>query len=111
MSAIGQLVLRSRTWAIVPIGFSLGPRAGFVNLTQPSGEIRRIAQCGTAENASFLAQLTIVRIANVTKPGRDRPSWLEHCPAMRASGDCALIFLSHSVRGERAEPHAHAADR
>jgi hypothetical protein len=47
------------------------------HIKQPNGEIRRIAQCGTGENASFFAQLSIVRIANVRvkKHETDRLNW------------------------------------
>src|SRR5205823_13779000 len=43
--------------------------------------------------------------------GRRGPSTALDCPAMRASVDCALVFLPHTVRGERDEPHAYAVDR
>ena len=45
---------------------------GVCHIKQPSGEIRLTAQCGTGENASFSAQLTIVGIPNVTKPSAEQ---------------------------------------
>ena len=53
------------------------PNIGFVNLNNPTARFAESLNAEQPRNASFLAQLTIVRIANVTKPLK------EHAPAPR----------------------------